>query len=232
MSSTEDSNGSQRSTDRYASREQLRALAHPLRLDLMDHIGRRGTARAADLAADLGIPANSVSYHLRILARGGVIVDAPEAARDRRDRVWKLGQGTFGDISAGSVNDPRERDPEYRTASGAMSIAVLDWMRSAWAAEIARSTAAGTEPEEGLGQLVATTMRLSTQQAQEMNRRIGEIISEYNRLNRDEDLAFAPEDPDLPQKAHALRVLWAVVGEQGLEPDGAEGAAVSAREQS
>src|SRR5690625_5956976 len=70
----------------YATRDMLRALAHPLRMQLLQRLGGRGTARAADLAADLGVPANSVSYHLRILAKGGAIVEAPEAARDKRDR--------------------------------------------------------------------------------------------------------------------------------------------------
>src|SRR5690625_753931 len=63
----------------YATRDMLRALAHPLRMQLLQRLGGRGTARAADLAADLGVPANSVSYHLRILAKGGAIVEAPEA---------------------------------------------------------------------------------------------------------------------------------------------------------
>lgn len=79
-----------------------------------------------------------------------------------------------------------------------MSIAVFDWMRSAWTEKIARSTAAGRELEEGLGQLVATTMWLSTPQVREMNRRIGEIITEYNHLKRDGGLAFAPGDPESP----------------------------------
>lgn len=219
MSSTEDATGAPGPAVPHTSREQLRALAHPLRLELMDRIGRRGTARAADLAADLDIPANSVSYHLRILARGGVIVEAPEAARDRRDRVWKLGQGTFGDLDAGPVNDPGERDPEYLAASGEMSIAVFDWMRAAWAAEIARSTSAGSAPEEGLGQLMATTMRLSRSQAKEMNRRIGEIFTEHTRLNRDEGHAFASGDPDSPDEARTFRVLWAAIGEQAPERD-------------
>ncbi|MDK6850026.1 helix-turn-helix domain-containing protein, partial [Klebsiella quasipneumoniae] len=53
------------------NREQLRALSHPVRLSLLHTLSRLGHARAADLAEELDLPANSMSYHLRILARGG-----------------------------------------------------------------------------------------------------------------------------------------------------------------
>lgn len=49
----------------------------------------RDHGRAADLAAALGQPANAISFHLRTLAKAGLIVEAPEHARDRRDRVWR-----------------------------------------------------------------------------------------------------------------------------------------------
>ena len=48
-----------------------------------------GPSRAADLAHDLGIPANQASFHLRQLAKYGLVEEAPELARDRRDRVWR-----------------------------------------------------------------------------------------------------------------------------------------------
>lgn len=68
----------------------LRALAHPVRYRILEELVATGPARAADLAEDLGIPANQASFHLRQLAKYGVVVEAPEAARDRRDRVWKV----------------------------------------------------------------------------------------------------------------------------------------------
>src|SRR5690606_23978941 len=45
-------------------------------------------ARAADLARELDLPANKLSFHLRSLADAGLIVEDPSLARDRRDRVW------------------------------------------------------------------------------------------------------------------------------------------------
>ena len=51
---------------------------------------RAGSLRAADLARELGIPANQASFHLRQLAKYGLVEEAPEAARDKRDRVWRV----------------------------------------------------------------------------------------------------------------------------------------------
>lgn len=68
----------------------LRALAHPLRQRIMWELAARGHARAADLAAVTGAPANSLSFHLRTLAKAGLVQESPEHARDGRDRVWQM----------------------------------------------------------------------------------------------------------------------------------------------
>ena len=57
---------------------------------ILHELNAAGPSRAADLAADLDIPANQASFHLRQLAKYGLVVEAPEEARDRRDRVWKV----------------------------------------------------------------------------------------------------------------------------------------------
>jgi DNA-binding transcriptional ArsR family regulator len=65
-------------------------LAHPLRQRLIWELSVRRSARATDLAEITGQPANSVSFHLRSLAKANLVVEAPELARDHRDRVWQL----------------------------------------------------------------------------------------------------------------------------------------------
>ncbi|MDO5663072.1 MAG: helix-turn-helix domain-containing protein [Brachybacterium sp.] len=195
--------------ERYASRDQLRALAHPLRLEIMTRIGRRGTARAADIAEDLGLPANSVSYHLRTLARGGVIQEAPEAARDRRDRVWKLAQHSFEHGRRSGV-DPAAVDEDYLAASGATSLAGLDWFRAAWIANLAdhRDHHSADDPRRGLGSLQAMDLRLSPEQAEEFVGRVTDLIQEMHRLNRDESGADVPGDPDSDDEARDFRLLF------------------------
>lgn len=68
----------------------LRALAHPLRQRIMWELAARDHLRAADLAKITGEPANSLSFHLRSLAKAGLIEEKPEEARDSRDRVWTM----------------------------------------------------------------------------------------------------------------------------------------------
>ena len=68
----------------------LRAIAHPTRNRVLHEISAAGSLRAADIARRMDIPANQASFHLRQLAKYGLVEEDPEAARDRRDRVWRL----------------------------------------------------------------------------------------------------------------------------------------------
>lgn len=67
---------------------RLKAYAHPTRRDVLSLLHRRDRLRAADIAEALGVSASTASFHLRVLADAGLIEEAPEHARDRRDRVW------------------------------------------------------------------------------------------------------------------------------------------------
>jgi len=67
----------------------LRAIAHPVRNRVLAELHATGPARAADIAALIDVPANQASFHLRQLAKYGLVEEAPELARDGRDRVWR-----------------------------------------------------------------------------------------------------------------------------------------------
>ena len=75
---------------KYDDPRILRAIAHPHRNRILSELHAAGPLRAADIARRIDIPANRASFHLRQLAKYGLIVEAPEQARDRRDRVWEL----------------------------------------------------------------------------------------------------------------------------------------------
>src|SRR3954454_8791847 len=80
---------------KHATSAMLKAYAHPLRRRIAKVLVGRPYARAADIAGELNVPANSVSFHLRVLADAGLIEEAPEHARDRRDRVWTAIEGSW-----------------------------------------------------------------------------------------------------------------------------------------
>ncbi|GAA4212294.1 winged helix-turn-helix domain-containing protein [Actinocatenispora rupis] len=67
----------------------IRALAHPLRLDLLDLLGAIGPATAARCGRLLDVPQANCSFHLRQLARYGFVEDAGPGD-DRRERRWRI----------------------------------------------------------------------------------------------------------------------------------------------
>jgi DNA-binding transcriptional ArsR family regulator len=67
----------------------IRALAHPLRLDLLDVLVAIGPATAAQCGRVLGVPQANCSFHLRQLAKYGFAEDAGPG-EDRRERRWRM----------------------------------------------------------------------------------------------------------------------------------------------
>lgn len=67
----------------------IRALAHPLRLDLLDLLTMTSPATAAQCGRALGVSQASCSFHLRQLAKYGFVEDAGPG-RDRRERQWRV----------------------------------------------------------------------------------------------------------------------------------------------
>jgi len=101
----------------------LRAIAHPMRNRILGELTAAGHLRAADVAEILGIPANQASFHLRQLAKYGLVEPAPELARDGRDRVWKPVHAHGINLEPGRL----EKGPGGRAA-------VTVWQRQAAAA--------------------------------------------------------------------------------------------------
>jgi DNA-binding transcriptional ArsR family regulator len=59
-------------TDDITDPRLAKALAHPLRLEILRHLGDR-TASPSEIAAEIGAPLTNVSYHVRKLRSLGVI---------------------------------------------------------------------------------------------------------------------------------------------------------------
>jgi len=67
----------------------MRALAHPLRLKLLGLLRRDGAKTVGELSELVDAAPGSVSYHLTTLHRFGFVEEAPELARDGRERWWR-----------------------------------------------------------------------------------------------------------------------------------------------
>jgi predicted ArsR family transcriptional regulator len=68
--------------------EMMRLFAHPLRIRIIGSLRVDGPATSAILARRLGTDSGQTSHHLRLLARHGLIEEAPELGRGR-ERWWK-----------------------------------------------------------------------------------------------------------------------------------------------
>ncbi|MFF7334803.1 helix-turn-helix domain-containing protein [Streptomyces sp. NPDC008150] len=66
----------------------MRALAHPVRLAILERLQRHGPATATQLSPDVGATPSVTSWHLRHLAGFGLVRDA-ERGEDRRERRWE-----------------------------------------------------------------------------------------------------------------------------------------------
>jgi len=74
---------------RITEPQTLRALAHPLRLELIELLGTIGEATAAECGRRLGASQANCSFHLRQLAKYGFVTEG-EHSRDGRERPWRL----------------------------------------------------------------------------------------------------------------------------------------------
>lgn len=88
----------------------MRALAHPTRLALLERLHVEGAATATQLAELVGESPSACSYHLRALARWGLVVEAEGG--QGRNRPWRLAaraisfsstRGTAEQVSAASL---------------------------------------------------------------------------------------------------------------------------------
>ncbi|HUG51501.1 MAG TPA: helix-turn-helix domain-containing protein [Terrimesophilobacter sp.] len=69
--------------------KQMRALAHPLRMQVLGELRINGPRTAGALSEVFGEAPGTLSYHLRKLAEFGFVEEVPELAADRREHWWR-----------------------------------------------------------------------------------------------------------------------------------------------
>lgn len=153
----------------------LRAISHPLRNRILEQLYARGAGRAADLAGVLGVPANQVSFHLRQLARYELIEEAPELARDGRDRVWRPTHPDGLNIDVRSLQ-----------ASPGGSAAVTVWSRSSVAqAHAAVDRAWSLERSHDVHVMISNGALMLTQdEAKELTEELLDLSSKWRERGR------------------------------------------------
>jgi DNA-binding transcriptional ArsR family regulator len=98
----------------------LRALAHPLRLQLLELLKDDGPATASGLGRRVGENSGTTSWHLRQLADAGLVVE-DTGRGNRRERWWRAAHEHLRMRSKDFVDDPGLAGPlqGYLRATGA-----------------------------------------------------------------------------------------------------------------
>lgn len=119
--------------DLTAETLRWRALAHPLRSRLLTEL-REHPATSAELGRRLGQTRGNASYHLRVLAAAGLVVEEVDRGT-ARERWWRIGESAEvsfeglvgspqGGVAADAVASERARqlaDFAHRALQGAVS---------------------------------------------------------------------------------------------------------------
>ncbi|WP_435845309.1 ArsR/SmtB family transcription factor [Streptomyces erythrochromogenes] len=168
-------------TLRMLDARALRGLAHPLRMQLLADLRRKGPATASQLAERFGESSGSTSYHLRQLAAHGFVEDAAGHGKGR-ERWWRAAhEGTGFDGSL--IHDA---DPATSSAAAVFLQAVASNHTqevSAWISE-AQTRLGRWEPGADLSDF---TLRLTPAQSEEMVGRLHDVINAYRGLPEAQD---------------------------------------------
>jgi hypothetical protein len=160
----------------------IRALAHPLRLELQAIVGRAGRITAADAARELTISHALASHHLRQLAKYGFVEQVVGA--DNRERPWQL-------VATSTSLQGADATPEGAAAIAVLEQVVaeraltglLDWQerRASWSA--------GWREHGGVGR---STVYLTEQEFAEVITAIDAVITGYIEQRPIDDVSARP----------------------------------------
>lgn len=153
----------------------LRAIAHPTRNRVLHELSAAGSLRAADVAQRTGIPANQASFHLRQLAKYGLVEIDPDAGRDKRDRVWRL---TDDDITI----SPREM---VQQPGGEAAYTVFQRSSVAWGHHLVDEAFKVSPEDDPAKRYVSeSSLRLTSDEALQLQQELNQIVARYRDTGR------------------------------------------------
>jgi len=171
----------------------MRAMAHPARLAIMEFLSDGTVATATECAEVCGLSPSATSYHLRSLAKAGLVEEAPSRG-DGRERVWRAAHASL------SIHTEKTDSPE--TLSAARDL--MDVVLARDEEHVARwFDHAESEPKEWYDaagmtrhQLVLTAAELT-----ELFKTVEKLLEPYGRIER----------PNPPEGARRVGVLFRAI---------------------
>ncbi|MDX6237072.1 MAG: hypothetical protein QOG10_1887 [Kribbellaceae bacterium] len=158
---------------RSADPSVISAIHHPLRRRLIDLLGVGGPATATKLSEATGELVGNVSHHLKVLAAAGVIEEAPELAKNRRERWWRSAKASYSWSVADAAGEPaaelvaataEEANLDHHAGK------VRQWFDQRLAYD---------EPWIRAAFSTESWITLTPERLEELGNRIGELIQEY-----------------------------------------------------
>jgi hypothetical protein len=153
----------------------MRALAHPVRMELLDLLGVAGTLTATQASEILGESPANCAFHLRTLAKYGF---AKEAGGGRgRERPWTRTRRTI------SVSSTQQDNPQAAIAAGALGSVYFErWVERARRVFGSRERLPGWERATHMSR---SAVFLTAEETVQVGREIQEIIDRYRGRERD-----------------------------------------------
>lgn len=157
----------------------MRALAHPARLTILEELGLGRAGTATEFAAMCGLTPSATSYHLRALAKAGLVQEAPGRG-DGRERVWQLVPSGGIEIASGP-----DADPEAMRAEQGLVEVLLARSEARTRSWVARW------PNESQEWYDATSMtehliNVTSEELAAINAKVYDLIRPYSRSARQE----------------------------------------------
>lgn len=176
----------------------LAALANDSRSRLMDALRVDGPATASHLATRVGLAVGSASHHLRVLHEAALVEPAPDLAKDRRERWWRLADPGTRWTTSDLADDPHA----YEAARQAEALTLTRQVERAraWFAQ------AGTVPEwEDAAFATQNWMHLSPDEMTALAEEVIDVLVRWGRreipddgVEREPVLVFARGFPSQP----------------------------------
>ncbi|MGY5885590.1 winged helix-turn-helix domain-containing protein [Modestobacter lacusdianchii] len=147
--------------------QAIRALAHPLRLALLEALSGEGTATATRCAELVGESVASCSFHLRTLERHGFIERAPGIGREK---PWRL-------TSTTQLIEPAQ-DAEGRAVAAAVDEFFLDQELGRLRAWSARRDAE-EPPWRDATRMTGSTAWLTAEEVGELHEALAAVVEQF-----------------------------------------------------
>jgi DNA-binding transcriptional ArsR family regulator len=167
---------------RISDPKMMRALAHPARIEIVEYLNNTGAVvTATECAGMVGLSPSATSYHLRELAKYGLVEQAPSRG-DGRERVWRS-------TGSGLRIDADPADPDAQAATRALVDVFLtrDLARTReWLAHSPSESASWRDASTLMNQ----QLLLTAEELTALNEQVRELSEPYRLRER---LATAPE---------------------------------------